>query len=112
MPSSTKRVDVGFKFVCFHGRIDCLSPKFHCDIVWDQLAFAGVIKECLPDFRPSVDGAEYIPTGAVIKARDRPERFALCAFAAAGCAKKNKRLVSHHLRNPLILQVGCDGKQN
>src|SRR5205823_11170812 len=40
----------------------------------------------------------------MIKPWDRAERFALCAFATARRAKKNKRLV-FHLRNPLILQA-------
>src|SRR5437867_3171928 len=96
--------------MCFHGRIDCLSPKFHCDIVWDELAFAGVIKECFADLCARVDGAEYVATSTVIQARDRAERFALRAFAAAWCTKKDKGVVSHHQRNPLILQVGPDGE--
>jgi hypothetical protein len=45
----------------------------------------------------------------MIKPWDRAERFALCAFATARRAKKNKRLL-FHLRNPLILQAGPAGE--
>src|SRR5438876_12222987 len=109
-PVQHQSVDVGLELVRFHGRVDCLSPKFHCDIIWHELAFAGVIKECLPDFRARVDGAEYVATSTVIQARDRAERFPLRAFAAARRAKKDKGVVSHHQRNPLILQAGPDGE--
>src|SRR5262249_29259936 len=63
-----------------------------------------VFEECLADLCPRVDGAEYVATGAMIVTRDRAERFALSALAAARRAEKDKRVVSHHQRNPLILQ--------
>jgi hypothetical protein len=30
-----QRVDIRLEFVRFHSRIDRLSPKLHCDIVWN-----------------------------------------------------------------------------
>ena len=88
-------VDVRLKFMGFHSRIDCLSPKLHGDIVRDELAFARVFKERFADFRTGVDGAKYIATRAMIKAWDRAERLALCTFAAARRAKKDEGIVSH-----------------
>ena len=67
-----ERVDVRLKFMRFHCRIDCLSPKLHCDMIGNQLAFTRIFKECFADLRAGVDGAEYVATGAMIKARDRP----------------------------------------
>jgi hypothetical protein len=46
----------------------------------------------------------------MIQARDRAERFPLRALTAAGCAKKDKRIVFHHQQNPLIQQVGSDAE--
>src|SRR5205823_14334565 len=68
---------------------------FHCDVIRDELAFARVCKECFADLCARVDGAEYIATSAMIKTRDRAERFALGAFAAARRAKKDEGVVSH-----------------
>src|SRR6266542_3617782 len=109
-PVQHQSVDVRLELVRFHGRIDCLSPKFHRNIIRYELTFTGIIKECLPDFRARVDGAEYVATSAVIQAGDRAECFPLRAFAAARRAKKDKGVVSHHERNPLILQAGWDGE--
>src|SRR5438093_11881488 len=109
-PVQHQSVDVRLELVRFHGRIDCLSPKFHRNIIRYELTFTGIIKECLPDFRARVDGAEYVATSAVIQAGDRAEGFPLRAFAAARRAKKDKGVVSHHERNPLILQAGWDGE--
>ena len=96
-------VDIRFKFMGFHSRIDCLSPELHGDIVRDELAFARVFKERFADFRTGVDGAKYIATRAMVKAWDRAERLALCTFAAARRAKKDEGIVSHE-RSGFILQ--------
>jgi hypothetical protein len=45
----------------------------------------------------------------MIKARDCAQRFALRPFAAAGRAKEDKGIVSHH-RNRFIPQAGQSGK--
>src|SRR5215217_352821 len=45
----------------------------------------------------------------MIIARDRPERFALSAFAAAGRAKKDKSIVSHE-RSAFIPQAAVSRK--
>src|SRR4029077_1789016 len=108
-PVQHQGVDVRLELVRFHGRIDCLVPKFHRDIVRDELALAGVVKECFADLCARVDGTEYVATSTMIKPRDRAESFALGAFATARCAKKNKRLV-FHLRNSLILRASPDGE--
>jgi hypothetical protein len=60
------------------------------------LALARILKERFTDFCARVDGAKYVATSAMIVTRDRAKGFALRAFAAAGRAKKEKGLVSHH----------------
>src|SRR5438874_6749931 len=95
-------VDVGFEFVCFHRSIDCLSPQLHRDMIRNKLTFAGVFQECFAHLCTRVDGTEDVATSAVIITRDRAERLALRAFAAAWRAKKNKSVVSRHQRNPFI----------
>src|SRR5947207_11184825 len=80
-----------------------LPPELDCDLVWHELALAGVIEEGFAHFRAGIDRAEYIATGAMIEARDRTERFTLRPFAAARRAKEDKRVVPHE-RNPFILQ--------
>jgi hypothetical protein len=60
------------------------------------LTFAGVFEKGLAYFCPRIDGTENISTGAVKKARDTAESFALCAFAASGRAKENERVISHN----------------
>src|SRR5215831_18826439 len=102
-PIQYQSVDVRLELVRFHRRIYCLSPQFHCDVVRNELALARVFEESFADLCSRVDRAKYVATGAMIKARNRPERFALRALAAAWCAKKDKGVVSHHQQNPLIL---------
>src|SRR5438034_7953503 len=83
-----QRIDVGLKLVRLYGRVDCLSPELDGDIVWHELAFARIFQEPFADLGARVDGAKYIAAGAMIKARNSAERFALCAFAAAGAPKR------------------------
>src|SRR6266513_1780435 len=109
-PVEHKRVDIRLELVRFHSRIDGLSPKFHSDVVRNEPALARVIEECFPDLRTRVDGAEHVATRAMIITRNRAERFPLGSFAAARCAKKDKRIVSHHQQSPLIQQVGSDAE--
>src|SRR5215468_489646 len=89
-------IDVRLELVRVYCRVDRLSPKLHCDIVRNELALARILKESLADFCACVDGAEYVATSTMIITRDRAEGFALCAFAAARRAKKEKGLISHH----------------
>src|SRR4029453_5473171 len=91
-----ERVDVGLELMSIYRRIDRLSPKFHGDIVRNELAFARILKEGFADFCARCDRAEYVATCAMIVARDRAEGFALRAFAAARRAKQEKSLVFHH----------------
>ena len=65
-----------------------LPPKLHRDLVRNELALARIIKKGFADLRARVDGAENVPTSAMIVTRDRAQRFALRAFAAARRAKK------------------------
>ena len=109
-PIQHERVDIRLELVPIHGRIDCLSPKFHSDVVRDEPALTRVIEECFSNLRTRVDGAEHVATRTMIKPRNRAERFPLRALAAAGCAKKDKRIVSRHQQNPLIQQVGSDAE--
>src|SRR5205807_9966517 len=88
----------------FYGFIHTEPPKDHCDDHRDQPSLNRVFEKCFADLCTRVDGAEYVTTGAMIKAWDGAKRFALGAFAAARRAKKDKRVVSHHQRTPLILQ--------
>src|SRR5689334_10780139 len=89
-PIQDQGVDVRLELVRVHGRFDSLSPKQYCDIVRHQLPFAGVFEECFADLRARVDGPEHVATGTMIITRDRPEGFALCAFAAARRTEKDK----------------------
>src|SRR5205823_18334 len=98
-PVKDERIDVRFKLVRLHGRVDRRSPQLDGDFVRHELAFARVFKEGFADFRAGVDRAEYIAAGAVIKARDRPQRFALRPFAAAGRAKEDKSIISHRRKS-------------
>src|SRR5262249_21968037 len=91
-----QRIDVRFEFMSFYSCIDRLSPKLHCDVVRNQLPLARIFEEGFADFCARVDGTEYVAAGAMIVTRNRAERFALCAFAAARRAKKNEGVVSHH----------------
>src|SRR5262249_5378372 len=91
-----KRVDVRLKLMRIYGRVDCRPPKLHRDFVWNELAFARIVKEGFANLCASVDRAEYIATGAMIVTRDRAEGFALRAFTAAGRAKKEEGVISHH----------------
>src|SRR5437899_12622740 len=90
-----QRVDVRLELVRFHGGIDCLSPKFHCDVIRDELAFARVFKECFADLCARVDGSEYIATSAMIKTRERAGRLAPGTFAAARGARMDERAILH-----------------
>ena len=101
IPSSTERVDVRLELVRVYRRIDRLSPKLHRDVIRDELAFARIFKKGFADFCARVDGAEYIAASAMIVTRDRAERLALGAFAAARRAKKKKGVVFHHHGNRL-----------
>src|ERR1043166_2135710 len=100
-PVQHQRVNVRLELVRFYRRIDRLSPKLHRNIVWDELAFARMLKESFAEFCAGVDGAEHIATSAVIVTRDRAERLALGALAAAWRAKKKKSVISHHHGNRL-----------
>src|SRR5678816_1266256 len=111
-PVQYERVDIRLELVRVYSRVDRLPPKLHCDIVRNELAFARILKEGFADLCARVDGAEYVATSAMIVTRDRAEGFALRAFAAARRAKKEKGLVSHHQRKPVILRATGKGKQN
>src|ERR1043166_741733 len=100
-PVQHQRVNVRLELVRFYRRIDRLSPKLHRNIVWDELAFARILKESFAEFCAGVDGAEHIATSAVIVTRDRAERLALGALAAARRATKKKSVISHHHGNRL-----------
>ena len=88
-----ERVDVGFEFVRVDRGVDRLFPELDRDVVRNELAFARVFEKRLADLGARVDRAENVAAGAMIEARDRAERFALGAFAAARGAEKNKRVV-------------------
>src|SRR5215471_11343305 len=90
-----ERVDVGFELMRFNGRVDRLPPELDGDIVRHELSLARIFQERLADFGARVDRAEHIAAGAMIKARDRAERFALRAFAAARRTKEDECVVSH-----------------
>jgi hypothetical protein len=108
-PIQDECVDVWFKFVCLHCRIDRLPPELNCDLIRHELALAGVLKEGFANLRARVDGTKYIAAGAMIKARDCAERFALRPFAAARRAKEDKSIVSHQ-RNRFIPRAGQSRK--
>ena len=103
-PVEHECIDVWLKIVRLYRRIDRLSPKLDCDLVRHELASARVFKERFAYLRARVDRAEYIAAGAMIKARDRAQCLALRTFAAAGRAKEDKRVISHH-RNRFIPQA-------
>ena len=69
------------------------------------------LKEITIQLPPLRDRTEDIAAGTVIITRDRPECFALSAFAAARRAKKNKSVISHE-RNAFIPKAAGAGKQN
>src|SRR5947199_9463374 len=81
-PVQHQSVDVRLELVRFHGRIDCLSPKLHRNIIRYELTFTGIIKECLRDSRAPADGAAYVAPRPAIQAGDRAERFPLAALPA------------------------------
>src|SRR5437868_10264014 len=88
-------IDIGFKFVTFDRSIDGFLPKLHRNLVGHELAFAGVVEEGFAYFCSRIDGTENIAAGAVKKARNAAEGFALCAFAASGRTEEDERLVFH-----------------
>ena len=90
-----ENVDVRLELVRVLGRIDRFFPKFDRDVIRDQLAFAGIFEERFANLAARVDGAEHVAARAMKKARDRAERLALRAFAAAGRAKEDERPVFH-----------------
>src|SRR5436190_12516577 len=81
-------IDVRFEDVAVHRRVDLRFPKFHRDLVRDELAFARIIEKRPADFRAGIDRPKHISAGAVKKAGDASEGAALGALAAAGRAEK------------------------
>jgi len=89
-------IDIWLELVRLHRGIDRRSPELDRDLIGHELTLAGVFKEGFANLRAGVDGAKYIAAGAMIKARDCAQRFALRPFAAARRAKEDKGIVSHH----------------
>ena len=106
-----ERVNVRFKLMRVHRRLDRLPPELDRNLIRHELTFARVFQEGFADFCARIDRAENIAAGAMIKARDRAERFPLGAFAAARGAEQNERVVSHQ-RNSLYRRLVEAGKQN
>src|SRR5438552_8105155 len=100
-----ERIDVRFKLVRLHRRIDRLPPEFNGDLIRNELTLARVFKEGFANLGTRVDGAEHVAAGAVIKARDCAQRFALRPFSAARRTKQDERVISHQ-RNRFIPQPG------
>ena len=67
------------------------SPELDRDLIGHQLALAGVFKEGFANLRPGVDGTKHIAAGAMKKAWDCAQRFALRPFAAPRRAKEDER---------------------
>src|SRR5437763_14739027 len=88
-------IDIRFETMRIHRGIDLGFPKFHGNLVWNELTFAGVFKECAADFGAGIDRAKDVSTSAVEKARNRAEGSALGAFATARGSEKNVGLIFH-----------------
>lgn len=88
-----ENIDVGLEHVKIGAGVDLDFEIADREFVGDELAFAGVGNELLPDRGAGVHGAEGVPHREVVKTGDGPEDFALGSLAAAGCPEENKGLV-------------------
>src|SRR5207248_1161797 len=95
----------GLEFMGVDRGIDCFLPQFDGDLVRDELALARVLEKCLAYLAASIDRAKNIAARTMIKTRDAPERFTLCALTTTGMAKKDVGFVFHG-HTSFILQLG------
>ena len=83
-----ENVDVGFEVMAIDRGVDSRLPELDRDFVRNELAFAGVFQKSAADLGARVDRAKDVAAGAMKKARDAAESFALRAFAAPGRAEE------------------------
>src|SRR5437868_11006964 len=98
-------VDIWLKFVSIDRGINRFLPKLDRNLVGNELAFTRVLEEGFAYGCPGIDRAKDIAAGAVEKARDTAQSFALCAFAASGRTEEDERLVFHHWNLSFIKQT-------
>jgi hypothetical protein len=94
-----EEIDVGFESVGLHHFVDLRRPEADADVVRHELAFARIVKEGLAEFGPHIYRAKDIAAGAMIKAGDGAENFALGSFAGSRSAEEKEGFVNHDQSN-------------
>jgi hypothetical protein len=87
-----EEIDLGFEDVGFNAVFDVGLPELDGEVVWHELAAAGVFDELLAEGCAGVEGAKDIAAGEVMEAGDVAEDLTLGAFAAAGGAEDEEGL--------------------
>ncbi len=90
-----QRIDIGLELMPIDCGVDPRFPELHRNLIRDQLAFAGVFQKRAADRRAGIDGAKDIAAGAMKKARNGSERFALGALTAAGRPEEEVGFIFH-----------------
>jgi hypothetical protein len=78
-----EEIDVGLESTGVDHRVDLRRPEADADVVWDELALARIMKEGFAEVGTHIDRAKDIAAGAMIKAGDGAENFALGSFAGS-----------------------------
>lgn len=83
-----EEIDIGLEAARLHHAVDLHGPHADGNVVRHELAFAGVFEESLTEIGTNIDGTEDIAAGAMVKAWNRAEDFALGSFSRSRCAKE------------------------
>ena len=90
-----EEIDVGLESIGLHHLVDLCRPEADADVVRHELAFARIGKKGLAELGAHIDRAKDIAAGAMIKAGDGAENFALSSFAGSRRAEEKKGFVNH-----------------
>src|SRR5215210_964443 len=88
-------IDVLLESVCADRVFDAGLPKLHRVLIGHELASAGIIEKCLPEWSARVQRAKHIAARAVKETRDGAENLALGPFTATWRAEDEVGFVSH-----------------
>jgi hypothetical protein len=99
-----EEIDVGFEKVGVFAVGDVSPPELDREIIWYQLALAGIVDKLLAQRSAGIEGSENVAAGKMVKPGNPAQNGPLGALAASGGSENEKGAVF------LFRKVGHVGK--